>query len=247
MLAHAIKGVSVICILPRGKSSVRNPAHSHAGSFWEKQNLLQVSGGSHCCHGRTSFLPSTHGRLKDRAQCEPLAAIPGALSSKEPGCGWEGSREVEKCPAHTSHPPVTPVLQTRGDPNAKPAQWEIKRPLTQSRQGSHWATLTQFRDANPHIPHPERPETGLSVCTDRIFVHGSMQKHSLPSKLPGLQAACFWLLRKNDQIKESHLSQTSSAWSREDQVCKAPCRHCEQSREGQLLAAPDEERHTEVK
>lgn len=44
---------------------------------------------------------STHGRPKDRAHCEPLALTPGAMSSKEPGCGWEGAgkcRHVQPTP-----------------------------------------------------------------------------------------------------------------------------------------------------
>lgn len=55
---------------------------------------------------------------------------------------------MQRCPAHTSHPPATSLLEARGDPNAKPAEQEIKTPLNSSRQGSQWAVFTQFHDVS---------------------------------------------------------------------------------------------------
>lgn len=59
-------------------------------------------------------------------------------------------QEVQTCPAHTSHPPATSLLETRGDPNAKPAEQEIKRPLNSSRQGSQCMCSPNSMMSAPH-------------------------------------------------------------------------------------------------
>lgn len=97
--------------------------------------------------GHPSSCPSCLSRMctPDRHSCSSRARL------------WVGrSRELQRCPAHTSHPPATPLLETRGDPNAKAAEQEIKRPLNPSRQGRQWAMPTQFHDVNP-TSHTQKP------------------------------------------------------------------------------------------